>query len=214
MWNVAFTKTAGPSETACVVVPCCGFFCTAGWEAECDITDMLPGWTVIFEAIILPNVTADDDWLAWVKHYPVVLAAVSVMTQVYPQLMKQEPEYISDHFGNENDCLVTFSTPLGPHYLVVISPNYIYQTNKKGWGSSSGGGGALITLEPWWDQHVWWSDFAIDNPTVLCLITSNTSHLIMRLSCHPTSLTFKTHSPITLGDDVIERVNQIRRKIR
>lgn len=50
---------------------------------------MLPGWTVLFDAIILPNVTADDDWLARVKHYPVLVApADSVMTQVYPHLMK------------------------------------------------------------------------------------------------------------------------------
>lgn len=92
------------------------------------ITDMRPGWTVIFEAVILPNVPADDDWLAWVKHYPVVVAAaVSIMTQVYAHLMKEEPEDISDHFGNENDRLVTFSTLLsslsGGHFTQLHSSN-------------------------------------------------------------------------------------------
>lgn len=73
----------------------------------------------------------------------------------------------------------------GGHFTQLhLSNNNKGQGNSRGWGWWWRGA-TLITLEPGWDWHERRSDWVSDNPTVWSRVTSNPSHLIMRLSRHP-----------------------------
>lgn len=131
-------------------------------------SDMLPGWTMLFDAIILPKVTA------WVKHSPVSVApAVFVMTLTsWSMSLSTSPTTL------EMKVIVLSHLAHGRVLAIWWSFHQLHLSNNK-----KGQGAILITLEPWWDVHIWWSDSATDSPTTLCTITSNPSHLIMRMSC-------------------------------